>query len=282
MSKQLRFPRVGSPSALMRAGPLAVVLAAMILAPAASPASTAKPPKKPSASVGNAAVTEGNDGTATLSFKVRLSSAAKKSGSLRFATADGTATAGSDYEALSGTIRFTRGDRSKTININVVGDTVVEPDETLTVRLSGPVNVKITRATATGTIKNDDVAPRSGHYSGQTSQGKPISFDVAADVKSLTHFKTTLDVSCTEVPVVLRDTPFDLEDAPIDLTSTWTFGFNLPLSESDFSGNLALSGTLSATGPATGALKLDLAINVSGGTVHCSTGNVTWSANPAS
>jgi hypothetical protein len=75
---------------------------------------------------------------------------------------------------------------------------------------------------------------------------------------------------------------FDLQDAPIDLSSTWTFGFSVPLSDPDFTGNLALSGALSTTGPATGAIKIDLAINVSGGTVHCSTGNVTWSAAPGS
>jgi hypothetical protein len=263
-----------------------VVVAALVLIAAAGSSSgaaaTGKAVKKPSVSISNAAVAEGNSGTAALVFRLRLSAPAQKPGSVRFTTADGTATAGSDYQSASGTVRFNRGDRTETISITVLGDTFVEPDETLTMRLSSPVNVKIAKGTATGTIKNDDVAPRSGHYSGQTSQGKAITFDVAADVKSLTHFKTTVDLTCTEVPVVLRDEPFDLEDAPIDLSSSWAFGFNVPVSESDFSGNLALSGALSTTGPATGAIKIDLAINVSGATVHCSTGNVTWSAAPAS
>jgi hypothetical protein len=245
-------------------------------------ASITKAPKKPSASVGNATVTEGNTGTATLSFRVRLSARARQGGSVKFTTADGTATAGSDYQTASGTIRFKSGDRSKTISITVLGDTFVEPDETLTLRLSKPVKVKIARATATGTITNDDVQPKSGHYAGQTSQGKPVSFDVAADVKSLNHFNATVDLTCSEVPIVLRNFPFDLQDAPIDLTSTWTFGFSIPVSESDVSGNIALSGALSTTGPATGSIKIDLAIPVSGGTVHCSTGTVTWSATAAS
>jgi hypothetical protein len=245
-------------------------------------ASTAKAAKKPSVSVGNASVAEGNSGTARLAFRVSLSVPARLSGSVRYTTVDGTATAGGDYQFASGTLRFSRGDRVKTISITVIGDTFVEPDETLTVRLSNPVNVKIARAAATGTIKNDDVAPRSGHYSGQTSQGKPLSFDVATDVKSLTNFKTSIDVSCTEVPVVVPDTPFDLGDAPIDLNSTWAFGFSIPVTDPDFSGTLALSGALSTTGPATGTLRIDLAIPVSGQTIHCSTGSLTWNAAPAS
>lgn len=245
-------------------------------------ASTAKASKKPSVSVGNASVAEGNTGTARLAFRVRLSTPARQSGSVKYTTADGTATAGGDYQFASGTLRFNRGDKTKTIRVTVVGDTFVEPDETLTLRLSNPVNVKIAKTTATGTIKSDDVAPRSGHYSGQTSQGKPLSFDVATDVKSLTNFKTSIDVSCTEIPVVVPDTPFDLGDTTIDLNSTWAFGFNVPVTDPDFSGNVAFSGALSTTGPATGTLRIDLAIPVSGQTVHCSTGNLTWSAAPAS
>lgn len=245
-------------------------------------ASTAKAPKKPSASISNAAVTEGNSGTATLLFRVKLSAPAKQAGSVRFATADATATAGSDYQAANGTLRFKRGDRSKTISVNVTGDTVVEQDETMSLRLSRPVNLKIAKATATGTVKNDDFAPKSGHYAGQTSQGRPISFDAANDLASLTHFNTALDLTCTEVPIVLRNMPFDLADAPIPLTPTWTFDFSVPFSDSDGSGNVALSGGLSTTGPATGAIKFDIAVNTDAGPVHCSTGNVTWSATPAS
>src|SRR5262249_34859824 len=126
-----------------------VVVAALVLIAAAGSSSgaaaTGKAVKKPSVSISNAAVAAGNSGTAALVFRLRLSAPAQKPGSVRFTTADGTATAGGDYQSASGTVRFNRGDRTKTISITVLGDTFVEPDETLTVRLSSPVNVKIAK-----------------------------------------------------------------------------------------------------------------------------------------
>src|SRR5437660_1579847 len=76
-----------------------------------------------------------------------------------FATTDGTAKAGSDYVATSGTLTFNPGDTQKTVTVQVNGDTLNEPDETFFVTLTNPVNSTITRAQATGTIKNDDGPP---------------------------------------------------------------------------------------------------------------------------
>ncbi|WP_219726382.1 Calx-beta domain-containing protein, partial [Cylindrospermopsis raciborskii] len=57
-------------------------------------------------------------------------------------------------------MNFTAGETSKTIIVDVLGDTTVEPDEGFTVTLSNPTNATITTATAVGTIQNDDfVAP---------------------------------------------------------------------------------------------------------------------------
>ena len=73
MSKQLRFPRVGSPSALMRAGPLAVVLAAMlILAPAASPAGSYTDPPGDNSSAGDITglAVSGDKGSGQLAFRI--------------------------------------------------------------------------------------------------------------------------------------------------------------------------------------------------------------------
>jgi hypothetical protein len=76
-----------------------------------------------------------------------------------FATADGTATAGSDYVATSGTLTFNPGVTTQTITVNVVGDTTVEPNETFLVNLSAPSNATIATGQGTGTIVNDDGAP---------------------------------------------------------------------------------------------------------------------------
>jgi hypothetical protein len=242
---------------------------------------TVKGLPNPAVTISDAFVAEGNSGTATLSFRVELSAPARQAASVEFATVDGTASAGTDYRPATGTLTFKPGETSRTISVTTSGDTLVEPDETLTVTLSNLVNLKAAKAKATGTIKNDDVAPRSGHYAGQSSQGKALSFDVASDVRSFTNFKTTVDLACTEVPVMLRDIPFDFGDARIGLAPDWTFGFSDPFSEAEVSGTVALGGALSTSGPASGTLQLDVAINVSGGTVHCSSGNVTWTASAA-
>ena len=58
---------------------------------------------------------------------------------MKFATADGSAKAPGDYSSASGTLTFAPGETSKTITVSVVGDDAIEPDETLTVTLSRPV-----------------------------------------------------------------------------------------------------------------------------------------------
>ena len=84
-----------------------------------------------------------------------ISSAANAT--VNFATTDGTATAGSDYIATSGTLTFTSGGPlTQTITVQVIGDTVVEPDETFFVNLSSPVGATILDGQGQGTIINDD------------------------------------------------------------------------------------------------------------------------------
>ena len=94
---------------------------------------------RPSVSVGDASVTEGNAGTTSLSFPVTLSAASTQPVSVTFATADGTATAPSDYATASGTVTFGPGETSKTISVGVVSDLAIEQDESLTVTISGAV-----------------------------------------------------------------------------------------------------------------------------------------------
>jgi hypothetical protein len=77
-----------------------------------------------------------------------------------YATANGTASAGSDYVAQSGTLTFAAGQTSRTIGVVVKGDRNAEPNETFTVRLSGPSGATIARATGVGTIANDDFRGR--------------------------------------------------------------------------------------------------------------------------
>ena len=76
-------------------------------------------------------------------------------------TDDGTAAAGEDYTATSGTLAFPAGDTSKTISVAVLDDSHDEDEETLTLRLSNPLGGRLTDGEATGTIENRDPLPRA-------------------------------------------------------------------------------------------------------------------------
>ncbi|HXG09537.1 MAG TPA: Calx-beta domain-containing protein, partial [Gemmataceae bacterium] len=106
---------------------------------------------------------EGNSGTTAFLFTVSLPSASTSQVTVQFATANGTATAGTaapaDYGATSGTLTFAPGVTRQIITVPVFGDTTVESDETFTVNLSNASSGTISRPTGTGTILNDDPAP---------------------------------------------------------------------------------------------------------------------------
>ena len=109
--------------------------------------------------VADARVEEGAG--AVLAFVVTLSRAASGTLTVDYATSDGTATAGTDYTAASGTLTFTAGDRSKTISVAVLDDSHDEGEETLTLRLSDPSGGRVTDGEATGTIENRDPLPKA-------------------------------------------------------------------------------------------------------------------------
>ena len=115
----------------------------------------------PGLSVADAQVYEAPD--ATLDFAVTLARASGSTVSVDYATGDGTASAGSDYTATSGTLIFAPGETAKTVAVPVIGDDVDEGDETLTLTLSNPSggNAWLADARATGTIENSDAVPRA-------------------------------------------------------------------------------------------------------------------------
>ncbi|MBD7923830.1 putative Ig domain-containing protein [Xanthomonas bonasiae] len=117
---------------------------------------------QPTLSIDDVSVNEGNSGTTTATFTVSLSAASGQTVSVNYASADGTATAGSDYVARSGTLTFAPGTTAQGVAITVNGDTAVEPNETFSVDLSGASNAGIARPTGTGTILNDDAVVTVG------------------------------------------------------------------------------------------------------------------------
>ncbi|WP_084539781.1 Calx-beta domain-containing protein [Azorhizobium doebereinerae] len=112
----------------------------------------------PTLSIGDATLVEGNAGSTALSFTVSLSAASAQTVSVAYGTADGTASAGSDYTAKAGTVTFAPGETSKVVQVQVTGDTAVEANETFTVQLSAPTNATLADGSATAAITNDDVA----------------------------------------------------------------------------------------------------------------------------
>lgn len=105
-------------------------------------------------SVADAQVREGAD--ATLDFVVTLSRARSEATTVDYATSDGTATAGADYTAASGTLTFASGETSKTVSVTVLVDTEDEQSETLSLTLSNAAGARLADAVATGTVTDEE------------------------------------------------------------------------------------------------------------------------------
>jgi len=101
-------------------------------------------------------VAEGDSGTTIARFTVALSAASAQTVTVDYATSDGTATAGSDYEAASGTLTFAAGETSKNIDVRVRGDVTPENNEAFLVTLSNAAGATLTKASAFAIIEDDD------------------------------------------------------------------------------------------------------------------------------
>ena len=108
----------------------------------------------PTLSVADARTNEGPD--AEMAFAVRLNAAMPDAVTVDYATADGTAKAGEDYTAVSGTLTFAAGEREKTVPVAVLDDALDEGSETFKLKLSNAQGARIADGEATGTIVNSD------------------------------------------------------------------------------------------------------------------------------
>ena len=107
--------------------------------------------------IGDASATEGASGTTTMTFTVSLSRASTAAVTYNIATADGTATAGSDYVARSLTGEtIAAGQTSRTFAVTINGDQEREPNEAFAVNLSGVAGATLADGQAIGTIVSDD------------------------------------------------------------------------------------------------------------------------------
>ena len=112
--------------------------------------------------VADAEATEGLD--AQILFRVTLGRASSEPVTVSYATADGTAVAGEDYEATSGTLTFAAGETEQTVAVTIIDDAVEDSGETFRLVLSGPAGAELADAEATGTILNIDESVSEGEH----------------------------------------------------------------------------------------------------------------------
>jgi hypothetical protein len=150
-------------------------------------------------SIGSAMVVEGNAGTKSAAVTVTVSEPHSNSVSVDYRTANGTAIAGSDYNAASGTLSFAKNETSKTILIPVIGDRIAESDEWFNVNLQNAKGgAKIAYGTGYVTITDDE--PRIGISDVQANEGN----------SGTTGFNFTVTLSAaSDVPVSVNYTTAD-------------------------------------------------------------------------
>jgi hypothetical protein len=148
--------------------------------------------------IGDVTVTEGNTGTTSATFTVTLSAASSQMITVAYATGDGSATAGSDYQAASSTLTFAPGETTKTITVPVIGDRSGEPNEMLVVNLSSPTNATVADGQGVGTIVDDeprvsisDVSKAEGKQGQTTLFTFTVTLSAAYDESVTMSFKTT-------------------------------------------------------------------------------------------
>jgi hypothetical protein len=110
----------------------------------------------PALSINNVTVTEGNSAATQAIFTVKLSAVTGQVVTVRYATANGTATAPNDYAAVNGLLTFNPGETTKTISVQVKGDLLKEPNETFKLNLSAPTKATLADGLGIGTVINND------------------------------------------------------------------------------------------------------------------------------
>ena len=163
------------------------------------------------ASVADASAREGE----VLRFTVTLDRAPDPNGpvSVGYATRDGTARAGEDYAAVSGTLTFAAGETGKTVEVRTLADALDEGDESLFLRLSGGENATLARPSARGTIANEDSLSDSLSAAWLARCGRMASDHVADAVEA------RLGARETGPRLVVGG-----QDVPLDASGAWVEG----------------------------------------------------------
>ena len=121
---------------------------------------------------------QGSEGD-LLDFAVTLAGSSDRAATVSYATSDGTAVAGEDYEATSGTLTFARGESSRTLSVPLLDDSAHEATETFTVTLSSAENAEVAVDQVVGRIVDDDDLPTLSVADGAGREGAVMEFVVS-------------------------------------------------------------------------------------------------------
>ena len=209
----------------------------------------------PTLSIGDAEAYEGVDEHMT--FMVSMDRAVTERSWFNYATADGTAEAGSDYTAKSGQLWYLGPDdtgkkgehKNWLINVPIIDDTVEDDGETFTVTLSNPKGVTISRGVATGTIRNSEDPVEISIADAEATEGEDgwmrfrlslnrIAKDVTVDYATADGTATAgVDYVATSGSVVIRKGTINTEiTVPILRDSVEDDGETFTLTLSNVSG----------------------------------------------
>ena len=203
-------------------------------------------------SVADAEAIEGDD--ATLDFTVTLSPPVSSTVTVEYATSDGTATAGSDYTATSGTLTFSSNETTKTVSVPILDDTVEDHGETFTLTLSNPSGAVLADATATGTIAAPPLTATFGdvpeYHDGENAFTFSLQF--SENVSGLSHETLRDDVfyiSGGSVIAARRKTSGNNQSWEIEVqpSARETVSITLLASAVESSDGRSLSAAVSAT-----------------------------------
>ncbi|MDE0523462.1 MAG: cadherin-like beta sandwich domain-containing protein [Boseongicola sp.] len=130
---------------------------------------------EPALSIAGATAAE-DDGK--IEFAVTLDAASGEAVTVDYATSDGSAKAGTDYAAASGTLEFAAGETSETVEVTLADDALAEGDETFKVTLSNVSDASIAISEATGTIEDDEGTPTLTIADATATEGDALAFTV--------------------------------------------------------------------------------------------------------
>jgi len=173
-----------------------------------------------------------NEGDDVAYFTVMLNGSNPGLVTVDYSTTDGSATAGSDYTATSGTLKFDPpyGGETRRISVPIIDDLLIEGKEKFYVNLSNPTNATIGDSQGIGTILSDDADPdrleSNGHYYEVifvTNPPQGLQWHEAAYIAYMSSFHG-IHVHLATIHIVQEQMLINklrLEDLPQDKNTCW-------------------------------------------------------------